>query len=201
MGTMRKRVLRAAFGRPSGLAGRLGGAVMARGNAEQERRAAELASPGPGATVVAVGHGPGVGLVPLAEAVSPGGRVVGVDPSASMRAAAARRCAGLLREGTLELRDGGAEHTGCPDASADAVVSVNNVMLWDRAAGLAEVFRVLRPGGRLVIIVHRHVLEVSPEELGEEVEAAGFEEVEVTTRDRRRYGPAIELLALRPGTA
>jgi arsenite methyltransferase len=198
MGTMRKRVLRAAFGVPRGVAGRLGGAVMARSNADQERRAVALAAPESGATVVAIGPGPGVGLAPLAETVAPGGRVIGVDPSASMRAMASRRCADLLAEGVLELRDGDAEHTGCPDASADAVISVNNVMLWDLPAGLAEVFRVLRPGGRLVVLVHRHVLEVSPEELAKEAEAAGLVDVEVATRERRRGGTAIELLARRP---
>lgn len=198
MGTMRKRVLRAAFGVPRGVAGRLGGVVMARSNADQERRAVALAAPEPGATVVAVGHGPGVGLAPLAEAVAPGGRVIGVDPSASMRAMASRRCADLLAEGVLELREGDAEHTGCPDACADAVISVNNVMLWDLPAGLAEVFRVLRPGGRLVVLVHRHVLEVSPGELAKEAEAAGLVDVELATRERRRAGAAIELLARRP---
>lgn len=197
MATMRKRILRSAFGRPRGVAGRLGGLLMAWSNADQERRAVDLAAPEPGMTVLAIGHGPGVGLAPLAEAVTPGGRVVGVDPSARMRAMAARRCAGLIAEGVLELAGGDAEHTGLPDGSADAVVSVNNVMLWDLAAGLAEVVRVLRPGGRLVVIVHRHVLEISPEELAKEAETAGFTDVELTTRERRR-GPAIELLARRP---
>ena len=163
---------------------------MARSNAEQELRAVELAAPRPGDQVLALGHGPGVGLGPLVSAVSPGGRVVGVDPSASMRAMAARRCADSLTEGGLELRDGSAEHTGCADSSVDAAISVNNVMMWDRPAGFAEVFRVLRPGGRLVIIVHRHVLPVSPDELGEELEAAGFPHVEITTRERRRNSPA-----------
>jgi arsenite methyltransferase len=198
MATIRKRLLRTAFGTPRGFAGRLGGAVMARSNAEQELRAVELAAPEPGDRVLALGHGPGVGLGPLVSAVSPGGRVVGVDPSASMRAMAARRCAGSLAEGGLELRDGGAEHTGCADSSVDAAISVNNVMMWDRPAGFAELLRVLRPGGRLVIIVHRHVLRISPGELGEELEAAGFQDVEITTRERRRNSPAIELLTRRP---
>jgi arsenite methyltransferase len=198
MATMKKRVLRATFGVPRGLAGRLGGAAMARMNVEQEHRAVELAAPEPGMTVLAVGPGPGVGLPPLARAVAPGGRVVGVDPSASMRAMATARCAGLLAEGVLELRDGDAEHTGCDDASVDAVISVNNVMLWDLPTGLAEVLRVLRPGGRLVVVVHRHVLEITPEDLAKETETAGFTGVDLTTRERHRRGPAVELLAHRP---
>jgi hypothetical protein len=64
-----------------------------------------------------------------------------------MRDMAASRCASLLAEGSLELRDGGAERTGCADASMDAAISVNNVMLWDRRAGFCELFRVLRPVG------------------------------------------------------
>jgi arsenite methyltransferase len=147
MAAMGMRILDAAFGHPRGLAGRLGGGVMARGNTEQERWAVQAAEVAAGAQVVVVGHGPGVGLQLVGSAVAPGGRIIGVDPSATMRDMAASRCASLLAEGSLELRDGGAERTGCADASMDAAISVNNVMLWDRRAGFCELFRVLRPVG------------------------------------------------------
>jgi SAM-dependent methyltransferase len=55
------------------------------------RRLAELFGAMPGATVVDVGCGTGLNLDWLRRAVTPGGRVVGVEPSRSMLAAAARR--------------------------------------------------------------------------------------------------------------
>lgn len=191
------RALDAAFGHPRGLPGRLGGWIMARGNAEQERWAVEQASLRPGAQVLVVGHGPGVGVALAAAAVAPGGHVVGVDPSQTMREMAAARCADAVRAGQVELREGTAERTGCADAALDAAISVNNVMLWDRPAGFAELHRILRPGGRLVVTVHRHVLGVPPEQLRTEAADAGFDVVTVTVRPRRLNTPAVELLAHR----
>lgn len=199
MTTLLMRALDAAFGHPRGVAGRLGGAVMARGNAEQERWAVRQADLHPGAHVLVVGHGPGVGLALAADAVTPGGRVIGVDPSATMRDMAVARCAAHLSAGTVVVRDGGAERTGCAEGSMDAVISVNNVMLWDRSAGFAELHRALRPGGRLVVTVHRHVLDVAPERLTDEANSAGFVDVRVGLRERRYNSPAVELSAERPG--
>jgi ubiquinone/menaquinone biosynthesis C-methylase UbiE len=191
------RALDAAFGHPRGLSGRLGGAIMARGNAQQERWAVQHAELRPGAQVLVVGHGPGVGLALAADAVQPGGRIVGVDPSATMREMAAARCAEQIRAGHVEIRDGSAENTGCAEGSADTAISVNNVVLWDRPAGFAELHRVLRPGGRLVISVHRHVLGVTPEQMRGEASTAGFTNLLLTVRKRRLNSPAVELIAQR----
>ncbi len=201
MATRLLRVLDAFFGHPRGAAGRLGGALMARGNAEQERWAVDHAGLHPGEHVLVVGPGPGVGLAQAADAVGPGGLVIGVDPSAAMREMAAARCAAQAAAGHVLLRDGVAERTGCPDASVDKAVSVNNVMLWDRPAGFRELLRVLRPGGRLVITVHRHVLGVPPQELADEATRAGFVDAELTTRARRFNSDAVQLLLRRPPTA
>jgi arsenite methyltransferase len=198
MTTVLMRALDAAFGHPRGLAGRLGGAIMARGNVEQERWAVQHAELRPGQRVLVVGHGPGVGIALAAVAVAPGGYVVGVDPSATMRQMAAERCATQITAGTVELREGTAEKTGCDEDSMDVAISVNNVMLWDRTAGFAELHRVLRPGGRLVVTVHRHVLGSPPEQLQTEAEAAGFTNLSLSIRRRRLNSPAVELLAQRP---
>ncbi|MCW3845266.1 methyltransferase domain-containing protein [Micromonospora yasonensis] len=198
MAKISERILDAFFGHPRGLPGRIGGAIMARGNADQERGAVERAAPSAGARLLVVGHGPGVGLALAADRVGPTGRVVGVDPSATMRQLATARCSDAIAAGVVEIHDGTADRTGCADTSMDAMVSVNNVMLWDRQAGLAEAFRVLRPGGRLVITVHRHVLDTSPEQLANDVTAVGFADVSLQVRPRRMNSPAIELVARRP---
>jgi ubiquinone/menaquinone biosynthesis C-methylase UbiE len=190
------RLLDAGFGHPRGVLGRVGGALMAYGNSEQERWAVEQAGLAPGQRVLVVGHGPGLGLRLAAAAVSPGGLVIGVDPSSVMRQMATAWCAAAVRAGVVQLREGTAEDTDCADASVDAVISVNNVMLWDRRAGFDELVRVLRPGGRMVLTVHRPVLDVTPDALAQEASEAGLAEVTVGVR-RRQHGLKVELLATR----
>lgn len=100
-------------------------------------------------TVVELGSGVGANLRYLA----PGSRLIAVEPNPAMhgrlRRAARRR--GVL----LDVRQVPAERTDLPEASAEVVVSslvlctVNDV---DRV--LAEVRRVLRPGGRFVFVEH-----------------------------------------------
>ncbi len=192
------RVLDPIFGHPRGLAGRVGGVLMTRSNAEQERWVVDHTELRDGAEVLVVGHGPGLGIEAAAAATSPTGHVVGVNPSATMRDMAAARCAALIRDGRIEVRDGTAEATGCPDGSIDVAISVNNVMLWDRPIGFAELFRVLRPGGLLVLSVHRHVLDVDPNQLVDDAQTAGFTDVKLSLRARRFNSPAVELVARRP---
>lgn len=129
MNSLLLHVLDPVFGRPRGIPGLLGGAIMRRGNAEQETWAVAHAGLAPGKQVLEVGPGPGVGLALAAEAVAPGGRAIGVDPSPAMREMARRRCAVHLAVGHAALRAGTADDTGLPDASVDAAISVN----WARA--------------------------------------------------------------------
>lgn len=130
---------------PSGRLARLWGWLLLSNGAEQ-RELLPLLELRPGENVLEVGHGPGL----LAGwMIRQGARVQGVDPSSTMVRMARRRAP----DGTF--RTGTAEHTGQPDASADLVVSVNNVPMWsDLEAGLTEARRVLRPGGRLVVSWH-----------------------------------------------
>jgi SAM-dependent methyltransferase len=133
--------------------GRIGGHLMRVMNRVQQEEVLELLGPLDGRDVLEVGHGPGVLLGLL---VRGGARhIVGVDPSSEMRRLAIRNRAADIAEGRLEIRPGDAAATGLPDAAVDLVVSVNNVAIWPNLdAGIAELRRVLRPGGRLVITWH-----------------------------------------------
>lgn len=164
---------------------------MAHGNAATERRVVEVARLTPAETVLVVGPGPGIGLTAAAERA---GQVIGVDPSERMLALCRARCTDTI------LRLGSAEHTGQDAGSVHVVLSVNNVHLWDdRAAGFAELHRVLRPGGRLVLSAHEKWLPVQRHALAAEVSAAGFTDLQTWTWEPPGFGAtAAQLRAVRP---
>ncbi len=140
------------FALPSGRLGSLQGLLMSRLNGDEQDEASTLLAARPGEHVLEVGFGPGT----LVERVlAAGARVTGVDPSPQMAAQARRRNAAAVEAARADLRVGTAERTGLPDATFDAVVSVNNVPMWsDLDAGMRELHRVLRPGGRAVVAWH-----------------------------------------------
>lgn len=105
--------------------------------------------PRPGETILDLGCGTGLLTAEIARAVGNDGRVVGIDPSPDMRAGAEATCKGF---GTVEIANGTAAETGYEDHSVDKVVSLQVFEYLDDIPGaLAEVARVLRPGGRVVI--------------------------------------------------
>jgi SAM-dependent methyltransferase len=140
------------FALPRGRLGSLMGRLMAALNRGEQREVAALAAVQPGERVLEVGCGPGV----LVETMLAGRAIVtGLDPSSEMCALARRRNQGAVATGRADVRVGSAEDTGCPEASFDVAVSVNNVPMWgDLDAGMRELRRVLRPGGRVIVAWH-----------------------------------------------
>jgi len=103
-----------------------------------------------GGIALDVGCGPGNVTASLARAVGPGGLALGVDISGPMLARAVRAEAGP-QVGFLRAD---AQRLPLRDETVDAVVSIAVVMLVpDPVAALAEMARVLRPGGRLAVMV------------------------------------------------
>lgn len=196
MTTTGARLLEMSFGRPTGPLGRIGGWLMARGNAATERHVVDVADLGRRDVVLVLGPGPGIGLE---AAAGRAGHVVGIDPSEVMLASCRRRCAEQIRRGSVRLAPGSAEHTGQPAESVDVVIAVNNVQIWpDWHAGFSELHRVLRPGGRLLLSAHEKWL---PGGLAPAVEQAGFEQVQTWTWQPpgRMASTAVQLRALRAG--
>jgi SAM-dependent methyltransferase len=82
-----------------------------------------------------------------------GTRLIAIEPNLHMHSALAR--AALRRGVDLDIRAVGAEDTGLPTGSVDAMVcTLVLCTVPDPAAALAEARRVLRPGGRLVFVEH-----------------------------------------------
>lgn len=124
-----------------------------------------LAQPAAGETVVDLGSGGGLDLSVLARKVGPQGRVVGVDFAPDM-VARARATLEQLGVEQAEVLEADAEHTGLPDSFADYVVINGLVNLSpDKRAVLAEIARILRPGGRLLLAETTLQVPLAPDTL------------------------------------
>ena len=104
----------------------------------------------PGETVVDLGSGAGFDALLAASMVGPDGRVIGIDMTRG-DAGKARPTRQMLGHGPYRVSRGPTWKTlPLPDATADVVISNGVINLCpDKAAVLAEAYRVLKPGGRM----------------------------------------------------
>lgn len=116
----------------------------------QRGRVIDLLAPAAGEHLLDVGVGPGLLALDLARLVGESGRMVGLDLAPAMVAAATARLAGLPQ---AEVRIGDAANLDLPDGAFDGAVSTQVYeYVADMPRALAELHRVLRPGGRALIL-------------------------------------------------
>lgn len=172
---------------------------------DAERRRAlvrEALQTSPGDRVIDLGCGPGFYCLELAAEVGPEGGVVGIDSSPPMLGLAARRC---QAHQNVSFRPADLRSLPVEEASFDRALCVQVLeYVEDATAALAEMRRVLRPGGRVVIwdtdwstvSMHSsdpdrmnrvmkawdsHLIHASlPRTLGPQLRKAGFDTVEAT---------------------
>jgi len=161
----------------------------------------DLADLQPGEVVLDLGSGGGLDVFLAAQRVGPTGRAIGVDMTPEM-IELARTNARQIGVENVEFRLGEIEALPVPDASVDVIISNCVINLSpDKDAVFTEAYRVLKPGGRMIIsdIVTDGPL---PEEIRksaqawagciagaleardylEKMRSAGFEQVEVIAR-------------------
>ena len=157
----------------------------------------DLALLKPGETVLDVGCGTGAVTIPAKRRVGTAGIAAGIDPAPEMIAVAQHKA---QRKGLeIDFRLGVIEALPYPDATFDAVTSslmMHHLPAQVQVKGLAEIYRVLKPGGRLLIAdmssskssavrrfftmlaMHRG-LRFGVEDLQDALNAAGFQKIEV----------------------
>jgi arsenite methyltransferase len=156
----------------------------------------------PGEVVLDLGSGGGIDCFLAARKVGPEGRVIGLDMTPDM-IKLARRNARKMGAKNVEFRYGEMEDIPLPDESVDVIISNCVINLSpDKGAVFAEVYRVLRPGGRVSvsdIVVHGELPQRIRDRLDAwagcvagaldeldylgKMRAAGLEDVEVLSRD------------------
>jgi demethylmenaquinone methyltransferase / 2-methoxy-6-polyprenyl-1,4-benzoquinol methylase len=153
-GALDEPQVRAMFDRIAGLYDRMNTVMTAGLHHEWRRRATGLAELSPGGRALDVATGTGDLALELATRVGAGGEVVGVDFSERMlELARAKAAARALGGANVRFETGNALALAYADAEFDAATvgfGARNFSDLDR--GLSEMARVVRPGGRVVVL-------------------------------------------------
>ncbi|MEV8537799.1 class I SAM-dependent methyltransferase [Streptomyces sp. NPDC051572] len=139
------------FRRPAGRAGRFFGNLMAVQHRSLTEWTIEHMDVRGRQRVLDVGCGGGMAVKLLSRRAAQG-FVAGVDYSMEMVEQAARRNLLAIARGRVEVRHGDCSQLPYEDASFDQVCAIETFYFWpDPLGGLAEAYRVLKPGGQVSV--------------------------------------------------
>lgn len=187
--------------------------VMTLGRATKLRRqSVALAAIQPGDTLLDIGCGTGDLTIEAWRQVGPNGAIVGIDPAPEMIAAAQAKAEKI--HASIDFRVGVIEALPQANQSVDVVLSslmMHHLPAATQQTGLAEIYRVLRPGGWLLIVDFKRPtstvgrttitallhggLQLGIQDLVKDVAAAGFS---IKAQGNMAFRPVGYLLAEKP---
>jgi ubiquinone/menaquinone biosynthesis C-methylase UbiE len=139
--------------RPFGEVGRKVGQAMSQNHLPENLWTVKQLNPQPTDYILEVGFGPGVAVQELLKSVT-NGLAAGIDFSEIMVSAARERNVDAVQSGQADLRYGEASALPFEDAFFDKAFSIHSIYFWPQPLiGIKELYRVLKPGGLLVITV------------------------------------------------
>ncbi|MGI8570282.1 MAG: class I SAM-dependent methyltransferase [Methylocella sp.] len=145
----------------------------------------------PSDKMVEIGFGPGVGIQLLTSSAS-AGNVAGVDPSKEMVAQATTRNKQAIASGRVDLRRGSVTSLPFADNTFDKALAINSMQVWpDAVAGLREMRRVIKPGGKVALGFTAYSGQPNTG-LTDTLTAAGFAKAHVLERDKSFCALAIK---------
>jgi ubiquinone/menaquinone biosynthesis C-methylase UbiE len=189
----------AQFGHPRGILGQLVGRIMAYENRERNQWAVSQLDVQPNEHILEIGFGPGLAIHYLAHSTA-ARFIAGVDDSPIMVQQARQRNAAAICSGRVELQHGSVTQLPYPEAAFDTVFAVNSFHHWPSPAdNLREVWRVVKPGGRIAIIEQPRgaatdaVIQARGQELVAMLTSAELQAVRIAVKPMR---PAASICAL-----
>jgi ubiquinone/menaquinone biosynthesis C-methylase UbiE len=177
------------YRRPSGLVGRYIGGLMVKQHAPENGWTVDLLHAQPEDSILEIGFGGGYAIQQLAHIVQRG-KLAGVDFSSTMVAQAKGRNAEAASSGLVDLRYADSSKLPFEEASFNKAFSIHSIYFWGQPlTALREVWRVLKPQGRLILTL---LPKATPDEVGtlsfkpyagweleEMLKSAGFCETEI----------------------
>lgn len=180
--------LDAQFAHPEGFLGRFIGLIMALKNRARNSWTISLLDIQPSDQVLEIGFGPGQAIQEVAK-LTPNGFVAGVDLSDTMVEQASKRNSAAIRSSRVLLQLGSESPLPFDTNKFNKVFAVNSMQFWSNPmAGLQEVMRVLKPGGRVVITIQpmwaktEEEVQIVAQQLVSQLRRVGFKQVHLETR-------------------
>ena len=149
--------------------------------------------------VLDIGFGGGAAIKKMTKLV-PDGLVMGIEVSQAMLRRGREKFRKLISQGKVDLKEGSAAKIPYENGWFDKIGAVNTIYFWpDPAAGLEEVFRVMKEQGRLVITYFTKEMFhstrygftfYSEQHLRDLLEKAGFVDIQIKYREHPRFATA-----------